>query len=81
MPRSTQEVYGNQSFRRLRDNGCFVVYNIHITMLKDHKEWLINNPVSYDIFTRMGYVDYNALKRVDEDIELFEALKKQARDN
>ena len=77
--RSTKEVYGNQSFKKLRELGCIKVYKQHIKMLKKHKKWLVNNPESFDEVSGMGYIDYNLIKKADMDIELFEGLIKQAK--
>jgi hypothetical protein len=72
--RPTEEVYGNQSFKTLRDLGCVAVYEEHIKMLEKHKQHLVNTPVSYDIITRIGYIDYNAINKTEKDIRLFEGL-------
>lgn len=72
--RPTEEVYGNQSFAELRNLGCVAVYEEHIRMLQIHKKHLVENPRTFDIVTRMGYVDYNAINKTEKDIRLFEGL-------
>jgi len=76
----TNWLYGDQSFERLRDNNAFIVYYIHISMLEYQLEEVINTPVSYDIFTRLGYVDHKRAYDIQKAIKHFRKLIAQAKE-
>jgi len=67
--RTTKEIYRGQSFRHLRDIGCFSVYHAHINMVKE----------SLAYYTKIS--DYNQAYKCQKDIAFFEKLIRQAKDN
>ena len=71
-------LYGDQSFDALRKAGCFKVYDLHIEMLKAQAKYVNEHPETYDIFSRLGYVDFNRIKQIEDGIKFFEALIQQA---